>query len=142
MKLIAELKRRNVIRMAGLYLVGAWLITQVAATLLPTFDAPSWVMKVLVVVLALGFLTALLFSWLYELTPEGLKRDSEVDPAKSIAPQTAQRMDRLIFALQTLLRQGLWRIAELSGVRGEDRCRATLSAWRVWGSALRCKASK
>ena len=77
-KLLAELKRRNVIRMAGLYLVGAWLITQVAATLLPTFDALGWVMKVLVVVLALGFLTALVFSWLYELTPEGLKRDSEL----------------------------------------------------------------
>ena len=52
---VVELKRRNVIRMAGLYLVGAWLVTQVAATLLPVFGAPEWVMKVLVGLLALGF---------------------------------------------------------------------------------------
>ncbi len=96
MNVLAELKRRNVIRMAGLYLVGAWLIVQVAATLLPTFDAPTWVMKVLVALLAAGFLCALVFSWLYELTPEGLKRDADVLPSESIAPQTARRMDRLM----------------------------------------------
>ncbi len=82
LRLLAELKRRNVIRMAGLYLVGAWLVIQVAATLLPTFDAPAWVMKVLVALLAIGFLAAIVFSWLYELTPDGLKRDAEVDPAR------------------------------------------------------------
>ena len=102
MRLLAELKRRNVIRMAGLYLVGAWLIVQVAATLLPTFDAPAWVMKVLVALLAIGFLAAMVFSWLYELTPEGLKRDGEVDRAQSIAALTARRMDRLMFS-------GCWR---------------------------------
>ncbi len=98
MRLLAELKRRNVIRMAGLYLVGAWLVVQVAATLLPTFDAPTWVMKVLVALLAIGFLAAVVFSWLYELTPDGLKRDGDVSPEQSIAAQTARRMDRLIFA--------------------------------------------
>lgn len=96
MSLLTELKRRNVIRMGGLYLVGAWLVVQVAATLLPTFDAPAWVMKVLVALLATGFLAVLVFSWLYELTPEGLKRDADVLPSESIAPQTARRMDRLI----------------------------------------------
>jgi TolB-like protein/Tfp pilus assembly protein PilF len=96
LRLLAELKRRNVIRMAGLYLVGAWLVTQVAATLLPVFGAPEWVMKVLVGLLALGFLAALVFSWIYELTPDGLKRDSEVGAMHSIAPQTARRMDRMI----------------------------------------------
>lgn len=74
MKILVEIKLRNVIRMAGLYLVGAWLVVQVAATLLPTFDAPAWVMKVLVALLAICFLAAVVFSWLYELTPEGLKR--------------------------------------------------------------------
>jgi TolB-like protein len=98
LRVFAELKRRNVIRMAGLYLVGAWLIVQVASTLLPTFDAPAWVMKVLVALLATGFLAAIVFSWLYELTPDGLKRDSEVTPKQSIATQTARRMDRLFFA--------------------------------------------
>jgi TolB-like protein len=97
LRLLAELQRRNVFRMAGLYVVGAWLIVQVAETLLPIFDTPGWVLKALVVLLAIGFLPALVFSWLFELTPEGLKRDAEVDPARSIAPHTAQRMDRLIF---------------------------------------------
>lgn len=78
MKLLAELKRRNVIRMAGLYLVGAWLAVQVAATLLPVFDAPEWLMKALVVLLAAGFLAALVVSWIYELTPAGLQRDDEL----------------------------------------------------------------
>ena len=98
MHLIAELKRRNVIRMAGLYLVGAWLIVQVAETLLPIFDTPAWVLKALVVLLALGFVPALVFAWVFELTASGLKRDADVAPGQSIAPQTARRMDRMIFA--------------------------------------------
>jgi zinc transporter ZupT len=83
MSFLAELKRRNVILMAGLYLVGAWLVVQVAATLLPVFEAPDWVMKALVGLLAFGFLAALVFSWIHELTPEGLRRDGDVAPAES-----------------------------------------------------------
>jgi hypothetical protein len=56
----AELKRRNVIRMAGLYLVGAWLLTQVASTLLPAFEVPSWALRGLIVTLALGFIPAVI----------------------------------------------------------------------------------
>ena len=97
MKLFAELRRRNVIRMAGLYLVGAWLLVQVAETLLPIFHTPEWVLQSMVVLLALGFVPALVFSWLYELTPDGLKRDAEVTTAQSNAAQTGQRMDRMIF---------------------------------------------
>jgi TolB-like protein/Tfp pilus assembly protein PilF len=98
----AELKRRNVVRMAGLYLVGAWLLTQVASTLLPTFDVPSWVLRGLIITLALGFFPALIFSWVFELTPQGLKRDEDVRPEESIAPQTARRMDRMIIAVLVL----------------------------------------
>jgi len=95
---VSELKRRNVIRMAGLYLVGAWLIVQIAETLLPIFKTPDWVLQTMVVLLALGFIPALVFSWVFELTPDGLKRDKEVLPGESVAPQTGRRMDRLIFA--------------------------------------------
>ncbi|MCX7033079.1 MAG: hypothetical protein NT046_03795, partial [Arenimonas sp.] len=102
MSLIAELRRRNVIRMAGLYLVGAWLAVQVAATLLPVFGAPGWVMKVLVGLLALGFPAALVFSWVFELTPDGLKRDGEVAANESLAPRTAQRMNRMLLAVMAL----------------------------------------
>ncbi len=99
MAFLAELKRRNVIRMAGLYLVGAWLVTQVAATLLPVFEAPTWVMKTIVGILAIGFIPAMVFAWVFELTPEGLKRDAEVTPEQSIAPQTARKMERMILVL-------------------------------------------
>ena len=102
MSLVTELKRRNVIRMAGLYLVGAWLVVQVTGTLLPMFGAPDWVPRSIVIVLAIGFLPALAFAWLFELTPEGIKRDADVPAEASIAPQTARRMDRLIIVVLVL----------------------------------------
>src|SRR2546429_416902 len=97
-----ELKRRNVIRAAGLYLVGAWLLTQVASTVLPMFGAPDWLPRSIVILLAIGFLPALIFSWVFELTPQGLKRDEDVRPEESIAPQTARRMNRMIIAVLVL----------------------------------------
>ena len=102
MSLIAELKRRNVIRMAGLYLVGAWLVVQVSSTVLPMFDAPAWLPRSIVIVLAVGFMPTLIFSWVFELTPDGLKRDGEMTPGESIAPQTARRIDRTIIAVLAL----------------------------------------
>jgi adenylate cyclase len=95
----AELKRRNVIRMAGLYLVGAWLLTQVASTILPMFGTPEWLPRTIVILLAIGFIPALIFSWIFEVTPEGLRRDAEVPPERSIGPQTGRRMDRMIIAV-------------------------------------------
>ncbi len=102
MSFLAELRRRNVIRMAGLYVVGAWLVVQVAETLLPIFGTPEWVLKALVVLLAIGFIPALVFSWIFELTPEGLKRESDIAPDASVTPQTARRMDRTIIAVMAL----------------------------------------
>ena len=99
MDFITELKRRNVFRMAGRDLVGAWLLTQVAGTVLPMFGAPEWVPRTIVIVLALGFLPALVFAWVFELTPEGIRRDADIAPEHSIAPQTARRMDRMIIAV-------------------------------------------
>ena len=97
-----ELKRRNVVRMAGLYLVGAWLLVQVAGTVLPMFGAPEWLPRSIVILLAIGFLPALIFSWAFEMTPAGLKRDEDVRPEESIAPQTARRMNRMIIAVLVL----------------------------------------
>ncbi len=98
----AELKRRNVIRMMGLYLVGAWLLTQVASTVLPMFGAPDWLSRTVVILLAIGFLPALIFSWVFEMTPEGLKRDEDVPIEQSITPRTARRMNRMIIAVLML----------------------------------------
>src|SRR5437764_5905056 len=97
-----ELKRRNVIRATGLYLVGAWLLTQVASTVLPMFGAPDWLPRSIVVLLVIGFIPALVFSWAFELTPQGLKRDEDVPPEESIAPQTARRMNLTIIAVLVL----------------------------------------
>jgi len=102
MGFIAELKRRNVIRMAGLYLVSAWLLVQVAQTLLPAFDVPGTVLRGIILVLALGFVPALLFAWIFELTPEGLKLDANVPIEKSIGSQTARRMEHVTVALLAL----------------------------------------
>jgi TolB-like protein len=99
MSLIAELRRRNVIRVAGLYLVAAWLIVQVAETLLPIFETPGWVLKVLVVVLAVGFIPAAVFAWVFELTPDGLKRESEIDRSQSIVDHTARKLDIAVIVL-------------------------------------------
>jgi hypothetical protein len=105
MNFLAELKRRNVIRMAGLYLVGAWLVVQVASTLLPVFDAPAWVMKTLVGVLVICFIPAPVISWVFELTPDGLRREDESAPADSTDStelNIAQRMNRMIIVLMAL----------------------------------------
>jgi TolB-like protein/Flp pilus assembly protein TadD len=99
MNFIAELKRRNVLRAAGLYLVGSWLTVQVASTILPMFGAASWVVRGVVIALAIGFLPAMVVAWVFELTPDGLKRDEEVKPEESIAPQTGQRMDRWLLVV-------------------------------------------
>ena len=98
MKFLAELKRRNVLRVAGLYLVAAWFITQVSSTVLPLFDVPAWVPRGIVVVLAIGFVPALIFAWMFELTPQGFQLDSAVPPEQSIGRQTGRRIDRLIVA--------------------------------------------
>jgi TolB-like protein len=77
---LSELKRRNVYKVAIAYAVVAWLLLQAASILFPTFEAPSWTMKVFVVVVALGFPIALIIAWAFELTPEGIKRTDEIEP--------------------------------------------------------------
>jgi TolB-like protein len=98
----SELKRRNVIRMVGLYLVGAWLVVQVAGTVLPMFGGPEWLPRTIVVLLAIAFVPAVIFSWVFELTPQGLKREDDVAPEHSITPHTGRRMDRMIIVVLVL----------------------------------------
>ncbi len=112
---LTELKRRNVIRMAGLYLVGAWLLVQIAETLLPIFHTPGWVLQALVVLLALGLLPALVFSWVFELTPEGLKHEREVDRSQSISGHTARKLDLALTVL--LLGVGAMLLWQMFGTR-------------------------
>jgi adenylate cyclase len=93
-RFLAELKRRHVIRMAGLYLVSAWLVVQVAATLLPVFQAPEWVMRLLVWLLIAGFVPALVLSWFYQLTQRGLERESSAPEVAKTTSLNRRSSDR------------------------------------------------
>jgi len=94
--LINELKRRNVFRVAVGYIVSCWLLAQVADLVLENIGAPDWVMQTIMLVLALGFPVVVFFSWAYEVTPEGIKRESEIDRTQSITHVTARKLDRAI----------------------------------------------
>jgi TolB-like protein/DNA-binding winged helix-turn-helix (wHTH) protein/Tfp pilus assembly protein PilF len=102
MPFIAELKRRNVFRVAAAYAIVAWLLVEVASVVLPTFGAPTWVMKVFTFLVILGFPPALILAWAFELMPEGIKRETAVDPAKSITQLTGRKLDFAIIGLLAL----------------------------------------
>ncbi len=92
-QLFEELKRRNVFRVAVAYLVSGWLVLQVAELVMDSTGAPEWVMKVLLLLGLLGFPIVLVFSWAYELTPEGLKKEKDVDRSASITPETGRKLN-------------------------------------------------
>jgi TolB-like protein len=98
-QLFNELKRRNVFRVAVAYLVAAWLVLQVAQLVLEAIEAPSWVIQVFLLVFALGLPLVLLFSWAYELTPEGLKREKDVDRSRSVTHQTGQKLNQITIGM-------------------------------------------
>ena len=102
MKLFTELKRRNVFRVSIAYLIVAWLLMQVADVMIENIGAPDWVFKTLLLALGIGFVVVVIFSWVFELTPEGLKRDHEVDRSQSIAHQTGRKLDRAIILVLVL----------------------------------------
>jgi len=97
--LFNELKRRNVFKVGAAYVVLSWLLAQVAEMAAETFVAPDWFMKMLVTMLALGLPLALFFAWAFELTPEGLKKEKNVDRNKSITHQTGRKLDFTIIAV-------------------------------------------
>ncbi len=116
----AELKRRNVYKVAVAYAVVAWLLIQAASILFPTFDAPPWAMKVLVVVIVIGFPLALIVSWAFEITPEGVKLESEIAPNESIRKRTGRKIVGITVALAILA--------------------AVLLAYRIWAPKGETKA--
>ena len=99
MSFFAELKRRNVFRVGIAYAITAWLLIQVSDILLESIGAPPWIMQTMFVVLAAGFIIALFFAWAFELTPEGVKKEKDVDRNASIAPKTGQKLNLGIVAL-------------------------------------------
>jgi hypothetical protein len=79
-----ELKRRNVYKVAVAYTLGSWLLIQAASIFLPTFDAPAWMMKAVVVFLALGFILSAILSWVFDITPQGIKRTANISPDEAL----------------------------------------------------------
>ena len=99
MSLFNELKRRNVFRVAIAYVAVAWLIAQVLQLVFDSFATPDWVMKTILVLLATGLPFAVFFAWAFELTPDGLKREHEVDRAQPITHKTGRKLDFLIIGV-------------------------------------------
>jgi len=117
MSLVAELRRRNVFRVAAAYLVVGWLLTEVLTTILPTLGAPEWTARAVILVFAFGFIPAVVFSWFYELTPEGIKREYEVQRDESITTGTAKKLDYVTVAAVIV---GIFFIAFFSAQTADD----------------------
>ena len=98
-----ELKRRNVYKVAVAYAIVSWLLIQIATQVFPFFEVPGWVVRAVVILLALGFPIALILAWAYELTPEGIKLTENVDPADSIRRRTGRKLDFLIIGVLAIV---------------------------------------
>jgi TolB-like protein len=99
MSFFGELKRRNVIRVAMLYGVSSWLLLQFTDVLSSLLHVPDWTGSLVVLLLSLGFFPVMIFAWAYELTPEGIKRDKDVDRSQSVTSETGRRINTLIIVL-------------------------------------------
>src|SRR5262245_38902555 len=102
-KFFAELKRRNVYKVAIAYAIVAWLLMQIASQIFPFFEVPTWGVRLVVLLLIIGFPIALILAWAFELTPEGIKRTEDVDLSKSIRRKTGRNLDFLVIAVLLLI---------------------------------------
>jgi len=99
MKFLDELKRRNVIKATMAYIVVAWVLVQVLTIILPEFQAPGWVLKTLMILMAVGLPIWMIFSWVYEVTPEGIKKTAQVSSDESITSTTNKRLNVVILVV-------------------------------------------
>jgi len=103
MSFVTELRRRNVFRVAAAYLVVGWLLTEVLTTILETVGAPDWTARAVVLIFAIGFIPAVVFSWFYEVTPDGIKRDHEVDHDDTEQLERRKKLDHIVVAAVIVL---------------------------------------
>jgi len=102
MSFFDELKRRNVVRVGIAYIVVSWLLAQVVDLVLDNIESPDWVMQVIMLILAIGFPLALFFAWAFEMTPEGIKKEKDVDRSESITHHTGRKLDFIIIGVLVL----------------------------------------
>ena len=107
MSLIQELKRRNVIRVGVLYLIAAWLLLQLTDVLSSLLPVPESAGSLVIMLLVLGFFPVVIFSWVYEMTPEGLKREVDIDRSQSVTPETGKKINTVIVVLLVLAIGGM-----------------------------------
>jgi len=129
MSLFSELKRRNVVRVAVAYLVFGWLVLQIGDVLFPALRLPEWSITLTAVLLVLGLVAALIFAWVYELTPEGIRRESEVDRSASITGDTGRKLDLATIVMVVLAAALL--LADRFLLRPEPMSASAVSADRV-----------
>src|SRR2546425_3248228 len=99
----AELKRRNVYKVAVAYIVAGWALSQGIAQVFPVFDVPNWIVRLVVLLIVIGFPIALVLAWAFELTPEGIKRTEDVDLSRSIVHKTGRKLDFAIIGVLLLV---------------------------------------
>jgi TolB-like protein/Tfp pilus assembly protein PilF len=119
MSLFAELKRRNVFRVGAAYVVVAWLLLQVVDVVAPILELPDSAAKLILLIIAIGFVPTLIFAWAFELTPEGVKREKDVDRSKSVTGRTGQKLNRVIIGVLAFVI--LMLAAERFWMSGTDR---------------------
>src|SRR6266566_6084118 len=102
-KFLTELKRRNVYKVAIAYGVVAWLLMQIASQIFPFFEIPNWAVRLVVLLLVIGFPVAMILAWAFELTPEGIKRAEDVDVSKSLTRKPGRKLDFFIIAVLLLV---------------------------------------
>jgi TolB-like protein len=123
-----ELRRRNVYRVGAMYAVSGWLLVQIATQVLPVFDVSALGQRLIVLLIVAGFPVALVLSWIYEVTPQGIKRTEDVTPEESITPQTGRKLDFVIIGvLAVAVLVLLWRLlsAPAPSSSGKDTASAT-----------------
>lgn len=103
MPLLAEMRRRSTFRVAAAYLVVGWLLTEVLTTILPTLGAPDWAGRAVILIFAFGFIPTVVFSWFYEITPDGIKRDQEVDQDDPASAKTGKKLEQIAVVAAVLL---------------------------------------
>jgi TolB-like protein/tetratricopeptide (TPR) repeat protein len=96
LSILQELQRRNVFRVAIAYAVASWVLLQIVDVISPIFELPGWAPKLIFVILAIGLVPALIFAWAFEITPDGVKKESEVDRSNSIASSTGKKLNAVI----------------------------------------------
>ena len=116
---LSELKRRNVLRVAAAYAVVAWIIIEAGSVLLPTFGASESTFQTYVIVVLIGFLISLVLAWVFEVTPEGVKLEKNVDRAESITPRTGRKFDWAIIGL-LVIALGVSVTLNVTGMRDAD----------------------